>query len=233
MKSQKRSTKAPAKLDRKTPAFARATTIVQTAKRELPRVIKKRAVGKRPKATYGPPSALSSQATPARDNARVAIYEMGRRLREEKNQKLRNEDPRAFIHWAAEQEREQRERKRSEEAGLKRQAQEETRQHKRIRAAVRQRRNLERRIIQVAHSRAHAEIVALLEKLLAKERLEHLAWDDFHPLAFFPDRFAKVDKHSFDRLDAGTQRRLLNKLAIRRKGAWKHLHKQLSNWLIP
>ena len=74
------------------------------------------------------------------------------------------------------------------------QEQEDARQHKRIRAAVRRRLAQERRVLQSAHSRARAELIAELQDLPAKERLEHVAWDDLHSLAFYPVSFVKVER---------------------------------------
>lgn len=59
---------------------------------------------------------------------------------------------------------------------------------------VRQRLAQERQVLQAAHSRAHAEMIAALQGLPAKERLEHIAWDDFHSLAFYPASFAKLER---------------------------------------
>lgn len=108
------------------------------------------------------------------------------------------------------------------------QEQENSRQHKRIRAAVRRRLAQERRVLQAAHSRAHAEMTAALQGLPAKERLEHIAWDDFHSLAFYPASFAKVERQTLEQLDAGTRKRLVDKIAARRKGAWKKLYEQFT-----
>jgi hypothetical protein len=82
--------------------------------------------------------------------------------------------------------------------------------------------------VAAAHSRSRAELLAQLQELPAKERLEHVAWDDFHPLAFFPASFAKLDNQTFEQLDAGTRKRLMEKLAARRKGAWEKLCEQLT-----
>ena len=106
-------------------------------------------------------------------------------------------------------------------------AQEDARQHKRIRAAVHRRLDQERHVLQAAHSQSRAALTAQLQALPVKERLEHLAWDDLHSLAFYPASLAKVDRQAFEQLDAGTRRRLLDKLAARRKGAWKKLYDQL------
>jgi hypothetical protein len=102
------------------------------------------------------------------------------------------------------------------------------RQHNRIWALVRRRLDQERRVLQVAHSRAHAETTAALQGLPAKERLEHIAWDDFHSLAFYPASFAKVEGKTLEQLDAGTRKRLVDKIAARRKGPWKSLYEQLA-----
>jgi len=106
--------------------------------------------------------------------------------------------------------------------------QEDARQHKRIRAAVRKRLDQERRVLQAANSRVRAEIIAALQELPAKERLEHVAWDDFHSLEFFPASFAKVDSQTLKQLDSGTQKRLMDKMAARRKGVWKKLYEQFT-----
>jgi len=107
------------------------------------------------------------------------------------------------------------------------QDQKDARQHKRIRAAVRRRLDEERHVLQAAHSQSRAVLISQLSGLPAKDRLEHIAWDDLHSLAFYPASFAKVDRQSFDQLDDGTRKRLLDKLAARRKGAWKKLQGQL------
>jgi len=108
------------------------------------------------------------------------------------------------------------------------QEQEDARQQKRIRAAVRRRLAQERRVLQTAHNRARAEITIQLQQLPTKERLEHMTWDDFHSLAFYPANFAKIDRQTFEHLDAGTRKRLMDKMAARRKGAWKKLYEQLT-----
>jgi hypothetical protein len=107
--------------------------------------------------------------------------------------------------------------------------QEDARQHKRIRAAVRRRLAQERRVLQAAHSRARAGLIAQLQELPVNERLKHIAWDDFHSLAFYPASFAKVDRETLEQLDAGTRQRLVDKIAARRKGAWEKLYEHLSN----
>jgi hypothetical protein len=108
------------------------------------------------------------------------------------------------------------------------QEQEDARQHKHIRSAVRKRLAQERRVLQAAHTRARAEITAQLQELPTKDRLEHMAWDDLHSLAFYPASFAKVDRRTLEQLDAGTRKRLLEKAAARRKGAWKKLYEQFT-----
>jgi hypothetical protein len=87
----------------------------------------------------------------------------------------------------------------------------------------------ERRVLQAAHSRARAELIAQLQALSAKGRLEHITWDDLHSLAFFPTSFTKRDDQTFEQLDAGTRKRLLDKMAARRKGAWKTPYEPLSD----
>jgi hypothetical protein len=104
---------------------------------------------------------------------------------------------------------------------------EEARQQKRIRSAIRKRLAQERQVLKAAHNLSRMEIIRQLQELPPKERLEHLAWDDSHLLSFFPDTFAYEDKETFEQLDAGTRKRLLDKMAARRTGAWKRLYARL------
>ncbi len=76
--------------------------------------------------------------------------------------------------------------------------QEDARQHKRIRAAVRRRLDQERRALQDAHSQSREALTTVLQELPARARLEHLAWDDVHSLAFYPVSFAKVDRQTLE-----------------------------------
>lgn len=108
------------------------------------------------------------------------------------------------------------------------QEQKDARQHKRISAMVRRQLAQERRVLQVAHSQSRAGLLAQLQELPAKERLEHMAWDDFHSLAFYPASFARLDRQTFEQLDAGTRKRLMDKMAARQKGAWKKLYEQFT-----
>jgi hypothetical protein len=108
------------------------------------------------------------------------------------------------------------------------QEQEDARRHKHIRAAVRNRLAQERRLLQAAHSRARVELTSQLQDLPIKERLEHMAWDDFHSLTFYPASYAKFDRRAFEQLDVGTRKRLIDKIAARRKGVWKKLYERLT-----
>ena len=112
------------------------------------------------------------------------------------------------------------------------QEQENAIQRKKIRAEVRKRLADERRVLQEAHSRARNELITKLRKLSPKEQLEHVAWDDFHPLAFYPASFANASSRVLQQLDKETRSRLLDKTASRRKGAWKDLFAQLARCSI-
>ena len=81
-------------------------------------------------------------------------------------------------------------------------------------------------MLQSAHSRARAELIAELQDLPAKERLEHVAWDDLHSLAFYPASFAKVERQTLEQLDGGSRKRLMDKMAARHKGGWRKLYEQ-------
>jgi len=105
--------------------------------------------------------------------------------------------------------------------------QEYAQHRKKIRAEVRKRLTQERRILQEAHNHARNDLIVQLRGLSPKERLEHIAWDDFHPLVFYPVVFADIDNRVLQQLDKETRERLFEKLAIRRKGAWKNLLAQL------
>lgn len=108
------------------------------------------------------------------------------------------------------------------------QERENAQRYKKIRAEVRRRLEHERRILQEAHNRARNELIAQLKDLSPEERLEHITWDDFHPLSFYPANFADVESHALQRLDRETRGRLLDKLAVRRTGTWRELLKKLN-----
>jgi hypothetical protein len=99
-------------------------------------------------------------------------------------------------------------------------AQERQKIHKQVGQAVRKRLTAERAVLQEAHRRARQNLVDELSELPVKERLEHIAWDDFHSLAFYPSSFADVTQKDFAELDVDTRQRLLDKMAARHKGAW-------------
>ena len=42
--------------------------------------------------------------------------------------------------------------------------------------------------------------------------------------------FTKIDRQTFEHLDGGTRKRLMDKTAARRKGAWKKLYEQLAEF---
>ncbi len=89
--------------------------------------------------------------------------------------------------------------------------------------AVRDRCNAEKRQVQIAKSSARKQLLDELAKLSPKERLEHVAWDDSHPLDYFPSEMVKSAISSLEVLSLPTRERLKIKLAARRGGVWKKL----------
>jgi len=58
-------------------------------------------------------------------------------------------------------------------------------------------------------------------------------WSTLHGTIFIrwrfcPASFAKVDRQTLEQLDAGTRKRLLDKAAVRGKGAWKRLYERFT-----
>ena len=97
-----------------------------------------------------------------------------------------------------------------------------------IRAAVRARCHAERQQLSAARAMVRQSFLHELSLLDPKVRLEHLAWDEKRDLSYYPDSFAIVPTESFARLDLETQARLLAKLQNRPKGAWRGLHRRLT-----
>jgi len=99
--------------------------------------------------------------------------------------------------------------------------------HKQVRLTVRHRLAAERLHLQAAHSRARHALVEELKGLPVKNRLEHIAWDDFHCLAYYPSAVTNVTREEFSELDGETRQKLLDKLAARHKGAWLRTFRRL------
>jgi hypothetical protein len=107
------------------------------------------------------------------------------------------------------------------------QAQERRKILKQVKLAVRRRLAAERLVLQDAHRRARQDLVDEVHRLPVKQRLEHIAWDDFHSLVFYPSSFADVTREQLAELDMDTRQRLLDKMAARHKGAWLRASKRL------
>jgi hypothetical protein len=86
----------------------------------------------------------------------------------------------------------------------------------------------ERRELQRARSQAREKLIEELRTLSALERLERIAWDNHHPLGYYPKEFAMCEKPELDKLDPVTLERLKAKLADRKGGAWRALGSLLS-----
>jgi hypothetical protein len=100
----------------------------------------------------------------------------------------------------------------------------EAEQHcKTIRELVVLRQQQELTTLQKAKAQARQELLAQLDKLPTKERLEHIAWDDEHDLTFYPENYADVTPIEFNSLDEISHERLISKLKSRHKGCWVEL----------
>ncbi len=99
---------------------------------------------------------------------------------------------------------------------------------KRIRELVAQRQQHEVTTLQKAKAQARQELIAELDKLPIKERLEHIAWDDEHDLTFYPENYADVTRTEFNSLDEISLERLLSKLKSRHKGSWVELFAKIA-----
>lgn len=104
---------------------------------------------------------------------------------------------------------------------------EDERRRKHSQEKVRKRLAIERKHLQSAQSEARSEMRAELQQATPAERVEHIAWDDNHPLSFYPALFATVERKVFDAVDSFTRVQFLKKISEQRKGAWKKLHDQL------
>jgi hypothetical protein len=100
----------------------------------------------------------------------------------------------------------------------------EAEQHcKAVRESVTKRLHQESLLIQSARAQARQELIAKLDKLTSKERLEHIAWDDEHDLTFYPENYAEVTRVEIDSLDMISRERLISKIEQRHKGPWAKL----------
>ena len=103
-------------------------------------------------------------------------------------------------------------------------------QHRRkIWQAVAARINAEQTMIQRARSIARQQLLAFLSALPVKDRLEHIAWDDSHPLSFYALDLSDYTSQDLKNLDPVSKNRLLAKLRGRKKGPWHKLAKRVSD----
>jgi hypothetical protein len=74
--------------------------------------------------------------------------------------------------------------------------------------AIRSRCNAEIRNVQLAKSSARMQLLEQLATLSPKQRLEHIAWDDCHPIGYFPFEFYEVATGTLQALAFPTRERL-------------------------
>jgi len=102
-------------------------------------------------------------------------------------------------------------------------------QHRRkIWQAVAARINAEQTMIQRTRSFARQQLLACLSALPVKDRLEHIAWDDSHPLCFYTHDLCDFTPHDVQQLDPVTRERFMAKLKDRKSGPWQKLAKRLA-----
>jgi hypothetical protein len=98
----------------------------------------------------------------------------------------------------------------------------EMKQHLRqVREKVRHRIAEERRSLTAGASSARQQLLEKLGALSLRERIEHIAWDDFHPLAFYPADLAEGSIQQICEADAVSLQRLVSKAVSRRRGQWR------------
>jgi hypothetical protein len=95
-----------------------------------------------------------------------------------------------------------------------------------VKEAVRKRLAPYRDQVQKAVSSARADLVAEVGALSAKQRLEHLAWDDRHPLSFYPVEIADCVTAVWSDLDQETRNVFLNRVKSIPRGPWKQWLKE-------
>ena len=90
-----------------------------------------------------------------------------------------------------------------------------------VREAVRHRLAAERRAVQSVAVSARQQLLDTLRPLSLRERIEHVAWDDFHPLAFYPADLVEGSFQHICAVDAVSLRRLLSKAVPQPRGPWR------------
>lgn len=92
---------------------------------------------------------------------------------------------------------------------------------KAIKETVRERVAVYRMRVQRATSEARTELVRELESLPATSLLEHLAWDDQHPLGFYPASLVADTDDAWTKVEAETRDALLTRAAAIPRGEWR------------
>ena len=82
-------------------------------------------------------------------------------------------------------------------------------------------------MIQRTRSLARQQLLACLSALPVKDRLEHIAWDDSHPISFYTLDLSDHTPEDFKKLDPVTKERLFAKIKSRKKGPWQKVAKRL------
>ena len=92
---------------------------------------------------------------------------------------------------------------------------------RKVRDDVRHRIEGERRAVHAAVVAFRRQLLAELGALPVRERIEHLAWDDSHSLAFYPAELADGSIRDISQTDHVSLKRLILKAASRRTGPWR------------
>jgi len=100
---------------------------------------------------------------------------------------------------------------------------------KEIREKVTRRHQQEKMTLQNAKAKARQALLTQLDNTSAKERLEHIPWDDEHDLTFYPENYADVTPIEFDSLDEISRQRLISKISPRHKGQWAKLFEKVTH----
>jgi len=100
---------------------------------------------------------------------------------------------------------------------------------KEVKESVRKRMAEYRKRVQRVTSEARAELVGELESLPASARLEHLAWDVEHPLAFYPVSLIAGTEDAWTKAAEETRHALLTRAAAAPRGPWRQWWKQRAN----
>jgi hypothetical protein len=115
-------------------------------------------------------------------------------------------------------------RQRLKEEARRRAAEAEADQQRRlrqVRESVRRRIAPVRQAIQAAASAARKQLLEQLAALPLGRRLEHIAWDDQHPLSYYPANLVEGPLEQICEADPVSLRRLIEKASQRRRGGWR------------